>query len=154
MGVDLCTYRIRVGYFVRPGGCSTRNDCPVWLQAESLTRHLSTGARFSLVLFCLAHLLVCAGDVETNPGPEKLDQVLTLVKELITSNDKLQQEVSGKLKDLQLNVMDVKRRLSELEQSDSVRDLRVDVGSVSSLPIMRSAQEHGRKANSAIEHCC
>ncbi|KAH9359680.1 hypothetical protein HPB48_010829 [Haemaphysalis longicornis] len=132
MGVDLCTYRIRVGCFVR-AGCSTRNDCPVWLQAESLTRHLSTGARFSLVLFCLAHLLVCAGDVETNPGPEKLDQVLTLVKELITSNHKFQEEVSGRLKDLQLSVTDIKRRLSELEQSDSVRDLRVDVSSVSSL---------------------
>ncbi|KAH9367491.1 hypothetical protein HPB48_021407 [Haemaphysalis longicornis] len=47
----------------------------------------------------------------------------------MTSNDKFQEEVSGRLKDLQLSMTDIKRRLSELEQSDSVRD----VSSVSSL---------------------
>lgn len=77
MGVDLCTYRIQIDTFVRPG-CSARNDCPVWLQDEGLNRRLSTGGRFSLVLFCIDQLLACAGDKKTNPGPGKLDQAPTL----------------------------------------------------------------------------
>lgn len=133
MGVDLCTYRVRIGCFVRSGG-SVQNNCPVWLQAEGLTRHLSTGGRFSLVLFCLAHFLICAGDVETNPGPDKVDQILTLVKELAASSDRFQRDVSSKLKDIQLNVTDIKRRLSELEaHSDSLGNLREDVSNVSSV---------------------
>ncbi|KAH9381159.1 hypothetical protein HPB48_020816 [Haemaphysalis longicornis] len=105
-----------------------------WLQAEGLTRRLGDGGGLSLVLFCLAHLLVCAGDGKTNPGPEKLDQVSTLVEELVASNDKLQKGASSKFKDLQLNVTDIKIRLSELEeQSDSVSNLRVDVSSVISV---------------------
>ncbi|KAH9361443.1 hypothetical protein HPB48_003883 [Haemaphysalis longicornis] len=131
--------------FVRPV-CLARNDILVWLQAHGLTRHLSTGGRFSPVLFCLAHLLVCAGDVETSPGPEKLYQGLKIVKELIASNDKFQEEVSGKLKDLQLNGTDIKRRLSELEQSDSAINLRVDVSSVSS--VLKESCDQLRKIDS------
>lgn len=87
-----------------------------------------------MVLFCIAHLIICAGDVETNPGPDKVEQILGLVKELTLSNEKFQRETSSKLKDIQTNVTDIKRRLSGVEERlNAIDNLRHDVTAVNSV---------------------
>ncbi|KAH7932927.1 hypothetical protein HPB49_005060 [Dermacentor silvarum] len=66
-----------------------------------------------------------------NPGPEKSEQVIALVKELTLSDEKFQKETSSKLKDIQTNVAEIKRRLSKLEDKlQAVANLRQDVTSV------------------------
>lgn len=104
---------------------------PVWLRPASLADGCRSGARCFLVLFCVAHLIICAGDVETNPGPEKIDQVISLLKDLAQSNEKFHKDTSIKLKDIQTNVTDIKRRLSEVEgKLSAIDNLRRDVTSV------------------------
>ncbi|KAH7978113.1 hypothetical protein HPB49_004493 [Dermacentor silvarum] len=46
---------------------------------------------------------VCAGDVETNPGPDKVDQVLDALKEANLARDKFQKEMSAKIKDIHVH---------------------------------------------------
>lgn len=93
-----------------------------------------------MVLFCIAHLIICAGDVETNPGPDKVEQILGLVKELTLSNEKFQRETSSKLKDIQTNVTDIKRRLSGVEERlNAIDNLRHDVTAVNS--VIKESQE-------------
>lgn len=139
MGIDLCTYRARIGRFVAHGhfasGCS-----PIWLRPALATSCWRMGGRCSLVLFCIAHLILCAGDVETNPGPDKVDQVLALLKELTLSNEKFQKDASNKLKDIQTSVTDIKRRLSGVEERlKAVDNLCHDVTTVNS--VVQESQE-------------
>lgn len=49
-----------------------------------------------------------------NPGPEKVDQLLTIVKDIAASNEKFQKEIVEKVKDVQTNLTKLKRRLSKL----------------------------------------
>lgn len=83
--------------------------------AATICRSFGVGSRLVVVLFCLSQLIVRAGDVETNPGPDKVDQLLTLVKELASSNEKILKDVTNRLKDMQAGITDMKRRLSSLE---------------------------------------
>nr|XP_037273750.1 uncharacterized protein LOC119165772 [Rhipicephalus microplus] len=102
-------------------------------------RHL-LGGRLVLVFFSLAHLLICAGDVELNPGPDKVDQVVALVKEFTASNERFQKEVTNKLKDIHTTVTDLKRRLSKIEERlESVDNLSESVKAVGS--VVQESQE-------------
>ncbi|KAH8026763.1 hypothetical protein HPB51_024312 [Rhipicephalus microplus] len=83
---------------------------------RTICRSLGVGSRLLVVLFCLSHLIVHAGDLETNSGPNKVDQLLTFLKELASSNEKFQRDVTGRLKDMQAGITDVKRRISSLER--------------------------------------
>lgn len=58
---------------------------------------------------CLAMLLICAGDVETNPGP-KIDDVLALLKECHA-------ETTASLTDISKQITDINARVSSIEQS-------------------------------------
>ncbi|KAH9367238.1 hypothetical protein HPB48_000619 [Haemaphysalis longicornis] len=133
MGIDLCTYRARIGCFVAHG--QRTSDCsPVWLRPALVTSCLRKGGRCSVVLFCIAHLIICAGDVETKPGPDKVEQILALVKDFTLSNEKFQKDTSNKLKDIQISVTDIKRRLSTVEERlNGVAKLAHDVTTVNSV---------------------
>lgn len=111
------------------------SDCsPVWLRPALVTSCFRTGGRCSVVLFCIAHLIICAGDVETNPGPDKVEQILALVKDFTLSNEKFQKDTSNKLKDIQISVTDIKRRLSTVEERlNGVEKLAHDVTTVNSV---------------------
>lgn len=139
MGIDLCTYRARIGCFVGRGHLASHGS-PVWLRPALVSSCWRTGGRCFLVLFCIAHLIICAGDVETNPGPDKLDQILGLVKELTLSHEKFHKETSNKLKDIQTNVTDIKRRLSGVEKRlNTIDNLCHDVTTVNS--VVKESQE-------------
>lgn len=131
MGVDLSAYCARIGCFLARS--KLKSSCsPVWLRPTLLAAGCRTGGRCFLVLFCVAHLIICAGDVETNPGPDKIDQVLARLQDLAQSNEKFHKDTSMKLKDIQTSVTDIKRRLSEVEgKLSAIENLREDVTCVS-----------------------
>lgn len=89
-------------------------------------------AKTLLLCLCLAQLLVCAGDVETNPGPDKISDVVQMLKEVIASNEKYQKENSAQLSGINAGINDISRRVSNLEtQLSEVVKLREEVSSVS-----------------------
>lgn len=114
MGVDLETYRARIGSFGRKSLCSPegRSQADV---ACLLSRVCPRGS-LVVVLFCLAQLLVCCGDVETNPGPDKLDMIISALKDAATSRDAFQKEISSKVRDISSGIIDLKKRLSKVEE--------------------------------------
>lgn len=122
MGVDLCTYRVRVGRFACSG--RVKRTCTiVWLRPASVCAKICVAGRLSLVLFCVAHLLLRAGDVELNPGPDKVDQLLTIVRDMVASSEKFQKDILGKVKDVQTNITEIKRRLSKIEGSSGTDEV-------------------------------
>lgn len=75
---------------------------------------------------CVAQLIICAGDVETNsgpdnvetnPAPDKLDQILAAVKESVESNKRYQKETTNKLNEINAGISDINSRVSKLEES-------------------------------------
>lgn len=79
MGVDLSTYRARIGRFVSCRG-PTSPISARFSAAAILLRSVCLRPSFLLLSTCFALLLLCAGDVEANPGP-KIDDVLALMRE-------------------------------------------------------------------------
>lgn len=115
MGVDLETYRARIGCL----GHTTLRELEAMSQADATARLLCKGCprgRIVVVFFCLAQLLVCCGDIETNPGPDKLDMILSAVKEAALSRDAFQKEVNTKMRDISAGIIDIKKRLSKVEE--------------------------------------
>lgn len=130
MGVDVCTYRARIGRFLARH-IQLKQQFAVWLRSTAFFGYWRPGCRLLVVLFSVAHILLCAGDIETNPGPDKVEQLLVLVKDIGQTIDKFQKETSSKLKDLQTTITDTKRRLSKIEgRLDVIDVLRKDVTSV------------------------
>lgn len=109
MGVDVCTYRARIGTFFlrqRSGCCHVES----FSECSCLLRFLCP--RASLVLAtCLALVLLCAGDVESNPGP-KIEDVLTLLKQQHL-------ETTSVLDELKQNVANINAKISSIEQTIS-----------------------------------
>lgn len=109
MGVDVCTYRARIGtFFLRQrSGCRLLES---FSACSCLLRFLCP--RASLVLAtCLALVLLCAGDVESNPGP-KIEDVLTLLKQQHI-------ETTSVLAELKQNVANINAKISSIEQTIS-----------------------------------
>lgn len=133
MGVDICTFRVRIGCFV-PFGRDTVSCSPVWFRPGCAATRICVGARLTLAVSCIWLLLICAGDVETNPGPDKSDQVLAAIKEMRLVSENFQKEVLGKIKDVQLSVTEIKRRLSKLEDSSAaVTDISKEVNTLGAM---------------------
>lgn len=114
MGVDIAVYRCRIGSFsqkvLHQGKAHSR-----FRSAATLLLKCCTRGRIVVALFCLAQLVVCGGDVETNPGPDKVDQVLDALKEANLARDKFQKEMSAKNKDIHTGISDIKKRLTKVE---------------------------------------
>lgn len=58
---------------------------------------------------------MCAGDVETNPRLDKVDQILDAVKVVNLAREKFQKEISGRVKDIHAGIIDIKKRLTKVE---------------------------------------
>lgn len=84
--------------------------------ASLLSRACPRG-RLVVVFFCLAKLLVCCGDVETNPGPDKMDTIISALKDAATSRETFQKEIHAKIRDISTGIIDLKKRLSKVEES-------------------------------------
>ncbi|KAK8773534.1 hypothetical protein V5799_011931, partial [Amblyomma americanum] len=62
-----------------------------------------------LALMCIAALLLCAGDVEANPGP-KLDDVLTLLYKFQNENEEDFSSTKTALDEIKKAIEDLKDR--------------------------------------------
>ncbi|CAN7937376.1 unnamed protein product [Ixodes hexagonus] len=130
MGDDLSTYRIRIGRFFSRTRTKTNNSP----RFHCLALYIQTwcpDAKLLLMCLCVAQLLICAGDVETNPGPDKLDQILAAVKESVESNKQYQKETTDKLNEINAGTSDINSRVAKLEESiNEIAKLKEDIVAV------------------------
>lgn len=133
MGVDVCTYRVRIGRFFacRSPQCLSESR---FAAGMNLIRVL--GPRHSTLLLstCLALLLLCAGDVESNPGP-KIEDVLTLLKncheEMTTNLNEIKQQISS----IEARLTDIEKTVNSVSEfqktfdvvTDSVQEVKANV---------------------------
>lgn len=130
MGDDLSTYRIRIGRFFSRTTTKTNNR-PRFHHLALYMQTWCPDAKILLMCLCVAQLLICAGDVETNPGPDKLDQILAAVKESVESNKLYQKETTHKLNEINAGISDINSRVSNLEESmNEIAKLREDLVTV------------------------
>lgn len=114
MGVDLGTYRARIGCFVPR---EKKNRAFATYRHVLNVRSLCPSAKILLLSLCIAQLLLCAGDVEANPGPDRMDQVLATLQGVIASNEKNQKQTTATLAGINAGIADISRRVSHLEES-------------------------------------
>lgn len=113
MGVDIATYRVRIGSF--------RNCCRKKIAdaerpyAESRLLCVLCPKPSLALLICLTLLLLCAGDIEANPGP-RVDDVYALLKECIETNKKNFDAITATLNEIQRDVADIRSRVCAVEQ--------------------------------------
>lgn len=133
MSVDLSTYRTRIGRF------STRQKAKT-MRGQRFHRFAlfiqtcCPSAKILLISLCVAQLLICAGDVETNPGPktnpdpDKLDQILKALKDIEESNNQYQRETTARLNEINTGINDISSHVTKLEETISeVTKLREDL---------------------------
>lgn len=140
MGVDVCTYRARIGTFFpsRAHGCR-RVDC--FFEAFGLTRVLCPKPSSLLLSMCLALLLLSAGDVEANPGP-KIDDVLALVKEC-------HEETKTALAEIKQHITSIDTRVRAIERSmKNVSDCKVNIDAAADS--VKEVKVHINKANEEL----
>lgn len=116
MGVDVVTYRIRVGRFSSRSKKKTRQLAPNQFNISGLA--VFDHFKLLAVLTVLFLLLSSAGNVELNPGPtnaEKLDDLQRSIDSLIESNDQNQRENVSKLNEIHKGIADLGIRVSSLE---------------------------------------
>lgn len=92
MGVDIATFRARIGSFV-PKKKATSPEHVKLLRLP--VRTMFGFARLLTIATVMFILLASAGDVETNPGPtnaEKIDNLQHAIEALIAATNKNQQE--------------------------------------------------------------
>lgn len=83
-----------------------------------------------LIFTCIASLLMCAGDVEANPGP-KTEDVLILLREFMSTADEQYENTAAILKELKQDINDIKTRVAVIENNlVSVLQIEKNVSSV------------------------
>lgn len=133
MGVDVSTYRARIGLFVSCRGLKYNHDTGGL--ARAYCTHVLLPRPSSLLLsLCFALLLLRAGDVEANPGP-KIDDVLTLLRDCHA-------ETTASLSEIKREISSITERISAVERSienvskfdsnidavaDSVQEVKVNI---------------------------
>lgn len=133
MGIDVCTYRVRIGRFFacRSLQCLSQSRFAAGMNLISVL-----GPRPSTLLLsaCLALLLLCAGDVESNPGP-KIEDVLTLLKncheETTTNLNAIKQQIST----IEVRLTDIEKTVNNVSEfqktfdvvADSVQEVKANV---------------------------
>lgn len=109
MGVDVSTYRARIGSFL---ACRVlvHGGTERFAASAGLVRGLLPRVT-SVLSACLVLLLLCAGDVESNPGP-KIEDVLALLRECHA-------ETSATLNELKLEVTNITAKVNSIEKAIS-----------------------------------
>lgn len=130
MGVDVSTYRSRIGRFF-PCKRKKTTDSPRFRRLALYVQTWCPSAKILLMCMCVAQLLICAGDIETNPGPDRLDEILAAVKESVESSKQYQIETTGKLIEINAGIKDINNRVAKLEESiNEVAKLKEDLVAV------------------------
>lgn len=122
MGVDLSVYRARIGLF----GCRRKSTTYTVNRGSRLFDPLICLARYvgprpsSLLLFCLACILMQSGDVELNPGPvsaesAKLDAIMQSLDLLTKSTHEYQTDNTLRLNRIEAGVSQIRQRVDSLE---------------------------------------
>lgn len=140
MGIDVCSYRARIGSFF--ASRMPKRFCDSRFSAgSSLIRVLSPRPSALLLSMCLALLLLCAGDVEANPGP-KIEDVLTLLK-------KCHDETTSSLTEIKQQITSIESRLTSLEKTvHKVSDLTGNVETV--IDTVQEVKENVYKTNEGL----
>lgn len=139
MGVDVCTYRARIGAFF-PGRALGCHHVDCFYGAFGLTRVLCPRPTL-LLSMCLAMLLLSAGDIEANPGP-KIDDVIILLKEC-------HEETKTALADIKRQIGSIDTRVSAIEQSmNNVTDCKVNIDAAADS--VQEVKVHISKANEEL----
>lgn len=137
MGVELCIYRARVGLFHMPK-VKSKSEPSLWLSPVIFVRPSTC------VLFSLALILLCSGDVERNPGPDgvtddgQISNLQKSIETLIAANSKYQSENSSRLDNIALGISEIRTRVTALEASiqdltqvrDDVNQLKTEVENI------------------------
>lgn len=140
MGVDVCTYRARIGAFF-PGRAIQCRHVDRYLAAFGLTRVLCPSPSALLLSMCLALLLLSAGDVEANPGP-KIDDVLILLKEC-------HEETTAALAEIKQQIGSIDTRVSAIEHSmKNVSDCKLNIDAAADS--VKEVKVHINKANGEL----
>lgn len=136
MGVDVSTYRARIGSFV---SCRAHTGChrARFNGASNLLRFVSPRPCVLLVSICLSLLLLCAGDVEANPGP-KIDDVLALMKDFPEETTATLTEIKQDIASINTKIHELERGLQQMSQieskcedvGDSVREVKSSISKV------------------------
>lgn len=105
MGIDVCLYRARIGRFVacrKPqSGHKERFSA-----GSALISAICPRSSVLVLSSCLALLLLCAGDVERNPGP-KIDDVLVLMKEF-------HEQTTSSLNEIKQDITNLKEQMNSI----------------------------------------
>lgn len=134
MGVDLSTYRIRIGRFFCACNGAKKTEVHRFHHVALCLRTCCPSAKILLLALCLTQLLICAGDVETNPGPDKMDQILASLKKSAEANEAYQRETTAKLSEITVGIRDIRSRVSKLEESIAqVTKLKEDIVAVNTV---------------------
>lgn len=136
MGVDVSTYRARIGSFV---SCCKNTSYPRarFNGASNLFRFASPRPCVLLVSTCLSLLLLCAGDVEVNPGP-KIDDVLALMKDFHEETTATLTEIKQNIAGINAKIHEIETGLQKMSQiestcedvGDSVREVKSSISKV------------------------
>lgn len=114
MGIDVVTYRIRIGAFSSSRRVKT-----------ALAERSSAGAALLCVLcpkpslalsICFALLLLCSGDIEANPGP-KIEDVCALLRQFMETNEKEFKATAIILEEIKKDVADIRTRVCAVEKN-------------------------------------
>lgn len=131
MGIDLGSYRARIGTFV------ASRDLVLSYDECGSTSSALIGAFFprpSLVLLsmCIFLMLLCSGDVELNPGPTKVEDVMSTLKEFIATAEQYNNTTTSTLNEIRQDILDIKGRVCAIENSmKSVPQMKDAVNTVS-----------------------
>lgn len=133
MGNDLSAYRARIGRFSPRTKLKSKSRlCCGYVLPRCCY------PRASLILAVVAtSLLLCSGDVELNPGPDKLDDILAKLDALGSQNTKFQSETREQLSDIAHKIDGLTERVAILEAAAKGYD-----------EIKSSVQESSTKINS------
>lgn len=117
MGVDLSTYRARIGSFASCRG-HTRTISARFSAASILLRTVCLRPSFLLLSTCFALLLLCAGDVEANPGP-KIDDVLALMREFHDETTATLAEIKNVIQSITSRMLVIEGDLNKIAQIET-----------------------------------
>lgn len=117
MGIDVSTYQACIGTFVACRTCVDMRSEPLSISSGLLRVSLPRSS-FVLAATCFALLLLCAGDVEANPGP-RTEDVLALMNTFNTAYEEHFVSMTATLKTIMQDIADVKTRVCAIEQKIS-----------------------------------
>lgn len=134
MGISLAAYRARVGRFFRCHTVKGRHHLLLPSIRLSLPR-----IRVVFLAVTAFSLLILAGDVETNPGPnDKLEKLQSTLDKLVQNTESYQKENTEKLNAITSGISNLRERVTVLENKvvdqsrwqDDVSSMKHDVVSI------------------------